>query len=228
MRTTNVPNSGRVPSVLPRHSRRRLAPRCLVPLLLTALVAGCGSPAATLGAVAKIALSASGLTAPELPDSQKPPLKVPMAIATGKNLNADARGRPLAAVVKIYKLKDTTAFYQAPFNAFVTPGSDKAALGDDLVDTREITLIPDQQLNWTESVPRTANAIGVVVLFHSPGAQRWRFAFDAAVAEKSGIVMGAHACALTITRGAVLPLQGSGSASPAPAYNQLVQVNCPT
>lgn len=203
-------------------------PRFLVPALLTALVAGCGSPAATLGTVAKIALNASGLTAPELPESQKPPRKVPMSIDAGKNLNADGRGQPLAVVVRIYKLKDTTAFYQAPFDAFVTTGRDKEVLGDALVESREITLIPGQPFNWTETVPRAAGALGIVALFHSPGPQRWRVAFDAVAAEKSGVVMGAHACALTVTKGAVLPLQSGNASGPPPNYNQLVQVNCRT
>ena len=197
-------------------------------LFAIASLSGCGSPAATLGAVAKVALEASGLTKPELPESQKPPRKVAMSIAAGKNLNADVRGQPLAAVVRIYKLKDTTNFYQAPFDAFVAAGRDKTVLGEDLVESREITLIPGRDFNWTEAVPRTASAIGVVVLFHSPSSQRWRFAFDAVETEKSGIVMGAHACALTVTRGTPLPAGGAVAGGPPPALNQLVQVNCKT
>lgn len=195
-------------------------------LLAIASLAGCGSPVATLGAVAKIALEASGVTKPELPESQKPPRKVAMSIAAGKNLNADARGQPLAAVVRIYKLKDTTSFYQAPFDAFVTTGRDKTLLGEDLVESREITLIPGRDFSWTEAVPSTASAVGVVVLFHSPSAQRWRFAFDAVEAEKSGIVMGAHACALTVTRGTPLPAGGATAGGAPSALNQLVQISC--
>jgi len=226
MRTQRPPDSGARSTTFLTAALRPSPPYRFAPMLLAALVAGCGSPAATVGAVAKIALQASGLTAPELPESQKPPRKVPMSIAAGKNLNADARGQPLAAVVRIYKLKDSTAFYQAPFDAFVTAGRDKAVLGDDLVESREITLIPDQQFNWTETVPRAAGTVGVVVLFHSPGSQRWRFAFDAVEAEKSGLVMGAHACALTVTRGAVLPMQSGHASGPPPAYNHLAQVSC--
>lgn len=193
-------------------------------LLMTLLLAGCSSPALT---IANIALEASGLKKPELPESQKPPRKVSMSIAAGKNLNADSRNRPLAVVVRIYKLKETTGFYQSSFDAFVTPGRDKTQLGDDLVESREITLIPDQQYTWTESVPRTANAVGVVVLFHSPDAQRWRFAFNAADAEKTGIVMGAHACALTVTQGAVVGQQNAqGGAATGNALNLLGPVTC--
>ncbi|MET0542199.1 MAG: type VI secretion system lipoprotein TssJ, partial [Variovorax sp.] len=125
-------------------------------------------------------------------------------------------------------LKDATAFYQAPFDAFVTAGRDKAALGDDLIESRDITLIPDQQLNLNETLPRTVSAMGIVVLFHSPGGQRWRVAFDAEGAEKTGVVIGAHACALTVTQGAVLDIQGHGQSEPPRNYNRLAQVNCKT
>ncbi|MEJ8857259.1 type VI secretion system lipoprotein TssJ [Variovorax robiniae] len=202
--------------------------RFIAAMLCATVLAGCASPLATLGSVAKVALEVSGITKPELPELQKPPRKVPVSIATGKNLNAGDSGRPLSAVMRIYKLKDTTAFYQAPFDAFVTAGRDKTALGDDLIESREITLIPDQQLNLSETLPRTVNAMGIVVLFHSPGGQRWRVAFDAAEAEKTGVVIGAHACALTVTQGAVLDMQGHGQSEPPRNYNRLAQVNCRT
>lgn len=191
-------------------------------------LSGCGSPAATLGTVAKVALDASGLTKPEIPELQKPPRKVAMSISSGKNLNADVRGQPLAVVVRIYTLKSAASFYQAPYDAFVTPGRDKLTLGDDLLESREVTLIPGRDFNWTEVVPRTASAVGIVVLFHTPYEQRWRFAFDAAEAEKTGITMGAHACALTVTRGTPLPASGNAAQGAAAALNQLAQVNCKT
>lgn len=194
-------------------------------LLAAAMLAGCGT-ASTVATVANIALEMSGVKKPELPESQKPPRKVPVSLAAGTNLNADGRGRPLAVVARVYKLKDSTSFYQAPFDAFVTPGRDKAVLGDDLIESREITLLPGQQYDWTETVPRTANAVGVVVLFHSPGAQRWRFAFDPIESEKTGVLMGVHACALTVTRGAIVPAQNAGSTGPAPAANLLSPIQC--
>nr|WP_218508423.1 type VI secretion system lipoprotein TssJ [Variovorax sp. dw_308] len=223
MRTRSVSLEG-----LPRCESAHAVPayRFITTLLCAAALAGCASPVATLGTVAKVALEVSGLSKPELPELQKPPRKVPVSIAAGKNLNADDRGRPLAAVMRIYKLKDTTAFYQAPFDAFVTTGRDKAVLGDDLIESRDITLIPDQQLNLSETLPRTVNAMGIVVLFHSPGGQRWRVAFDAAEAEKTGVVIGAHACALTVTQGAVIDVQGHGQSEPPRTYNRLAQVNC--
>lgn len=194
-------------------------------LLTAALLGGCGT-AGTVATVANIALEMTGVKKPELPESQKPPRKVPVSLAAGTNLNADSRGKAVAVVARIYKLKDSTSFYQAPFDAFVTPGRDKAVLGDDLIESREITLIPGQRYDWTEAMPRSANALGVVVLFHSPGAQRWRFAFDPVESEKTGVLMGAHACALTVTRGAIVPVQNAGSNAPAPSPHLLAPIQC--
>jgi type VI secretion system protein VasD len=197
-------------------------------VLPCALLAGCTAigTASTVLKVANVALEASGLKQPELPESQKPPRKVVVSLAAGKNLNADAQGKPLAVVARIYKLRDSTSFYQAPFDAFVTPGRDKALLGDDLIETREITLLPNQQYDWTETVPRHAGALAVVVLFHSPGTGRWRFAFDPVESEKSGVLIGAHACALTVTRGAIAPVQNASSSTPATPPNLLTPVPC--
>ena len=191
-------------------------------LCAATLLSGCG----TAANVADAALELSGDRKPELPESQKPPRKVAMPIAAAKNPNTDSRGRPLSMVVRIYKLKDSTTFYQAPFDAFVTPGGDKTVLGDDLLESREITLLPGQRYDWTESVARQAGAVGVVALFNAPNARRWRFAFDPVESEKTGILIGAHACARTVTRGALIAPQDAGGSADGDAANLLAAVPC--
>lgn len=206
-------------------ARQRRADWHLAALLALVAVSGCGSTVGTVATVAKVALQVAGINTQELPESQKPPRKVSIALSVGSNLNADAKKQPLSALMRIYKLKETTSFLQAPLDVFVTPGRDKALLGDDLVESRDVTVIPSQDISWVESVARSAGAVGIVVLFHTPQPGRWRFAFDAIEAEKTGIVMGAHACALTVTRGTPLPppgMAGDGAAH----LNQLVHVRC--
>ncbi len=192
---------------------------------LTALwLAGCGSVGGTPGSATGTALEIFGLKRPDIPESQKPPRKVAVSIAAGKNLNTDPNGKPLALVVRIYKLKDTTSFYQAPFDTFVHPGQDKKVLGDDLIESREITLLPDRSYQWTESVPRQAGALAVVGLFYSPTIQRWRFAFDPVESEKTGILVGAHGCAFTVTKGEIIAPQNALGAVPAP--DLLSEISC--
>ena len=52
-------------------------------------------------------------------------------------------------------------------------------------------------------------SLGIVALFRSPAAQRWKFAFNTEKNEKSGIVIGLHACAMTVTSGTLTTPAGA-------------------
>jgi len=174
--------------------------RCL-PLLLVVSLAGCASGG--IGSIAGAALQVAGLAkAPEVPDAQKPARNVAIRLHAANKLNVDARGQPLALVARIYKLRQNAAFERAPFAAFLDADAGKQALGADLLEVKEVTLVPGQQVELLEKVSREAGYIGVVALFHSPAPQRWRLAFAAGDAEKQGLTVGAHACALSVGTGA--------------------------
>jgi type VI secretion system protein VasD len=53
--------------------------------------------------------------------------------------------------------------------------------------------------------------------------QRWKFAFDPAKSEKSGIMVGLHNCAMTVTNGTVIPPE---QGLPAQPLNMLSSVSC--
>ncbi|MFL6675076.1 MAG: type VI secretion system lipoprotein TssJ [Massilia sp.] len=163
-----------------------------------AALAGCAG-----GGLGSIAGSAFGLNKPpELPDAQKPARQVAIRLHAADKLNVDARGQPLALVARIYKLRQAGAFEQAPYAAFLSPQAEKEALGADLVEVKEITLVPGQRYEVTEKVSREAGFVGVVALFRAPAPQRWRLAFAAADAEQAGVTVGLHACALSVGAGA--------------------------
>lgn len=164
--------------------------------------AGCSTPA-TVQTIAQIALEAAGVTRPtaEVPDAQKPPRNVPLRIHAGANLNADAGGRPLALVMRVYKLRQAASFSAAPYHTFLDPVREKEAFGTDLIEVREITLTPGQRFETLEKVSKEADYIGVVALFHTPAPQRWRMSFRADKAEKEGLTLGMHACAITVGSG---------------------------
>jgi type VI secretion system protein VasD len=188
-----------------------------------ALLGGCAAGVTVLGAAANAALQASGLGKPDVPDAQKPPRNVPLTLYAAPNLNAANDKRPLALVVRLYVLKDTTSFQQAPFDAFTDATKEKTTLGGDLLGVREVTLIPGQRYIVTEKVSREAQAFGIVALFRDPAMQRWKFAFDPAKSEKSGIMVGLHNCAMTVTNGTVIaPEQGM----PSQPLNMLSSVSC--
>jgi type VI secretion system protein VasD len=197
--------------------------RYLLPLAACALLAGCAAAVPLLGSAGSAALQMAGIGKPDLPDAQKPPRNLGITLYAAPNLNAANDNRPLALVVRLYALKDPTAFQQASFDSFTDPGKEKTALGGDLLSVREITLIPGQRYNATEKVSREAQAFGVVALFRDPALQRWKLTFDPAKSEKSGIIIGLHNCAMTVTGGSVIsPQQGL----PAGQLDLLSSVSC--
>jgi type VI secretion system protein VasD len=173
-----------------------------VPLAFcTFLLSGCAGGG--IGAIAGAALDATGLRkSAELPDAQKPPRTVALKLHAADNLNVNSQGQPLALVARIYKLRQNAAFERTPFAAFLDPAAERQALGADLVEVKEVTLVPGQHYEVDEQVAREAGYLGVVALFHAPAAQRWRLSFAAADAERQGVTVGAHACALSVGAGA--------------------------
>jgi type VI secretion system protein VasD len=151
--------------------------------------------------MADAAMEKIGLKKPELPELQRPPRKIKLRMYAGDNLNAGARGKPLSVIVKIYKLKDFAAFSQAPYDTFLTSAKEKEAFGGDVLDARELTLIPGKTYEFDETVSRDSAAVAVVALFLTPASERWKYAFSPADSEESGITIGIHACAMSVVAG---------------------------
>lgn len=139
---------------------------------------------------------------PELADAQKPARTVSVRLHAAAKLNTDARGRSLALVARVYKLRQSAAFESAPYAAFLSPQAEQAAFGADLVGVKEITLVPGQKYEVQEKVSREAGYIGIVALFNKPAPQRWRLAYSAAEAEPAGVTVGLYACSLASGAGA--------------------------
>jgi len=134
---------------------------------------------------------------PELPDTQKPARSVMLRLHASPNLNAGAGSQPFALATRIYKLRQPDAFRRMPFDSFLSLHSEHELLGNDLLEVKEVMLIPGQRYEIIEKVPHEAYYIGVVALFRTPGENRWRTLVPAADAEKSGITIGLHACTLS-------------------------------
>lgn len=178
-------------------------------------LAGCAGGATMPGGGA---LEALGLRKPPpVPESQQPPRTVALHLHAAPRLNVDARGQPLALLVRIYKLRQRNTFEGAPYAVFLSPQAERELLGTDLVEVRELTLVPGQHLDLNEKLARDVSWLGVVALFHAPAAQSWRASFAAADAEQAGVTVGLHACALTA---------GAGAAPASAAMKPLSLVHC--
>lgn len=183
--------------------------------ILSLSVQGCaGGAAGALGVVANVALQAAGLKDRGPP----PPKMIPLRIHAGFNLNSDDEGQGFAVVTRIYKLRDAGAFMSAPITAFGNPMRERDALGDSMLEVREIVLTPGQRIESSERMTSEMAYLGIVVLFRSPAPERWRVAFSQSDIEKSGVTLGAHGCALSVAEGKVYGLNASQAAllSPVP------------
>jgi type VI secretion system protein VasD len=166
----------------------------LAMLMAAYALAGCGS-----NGLATKAMEATGLRKPpELPEAQKGPRSVSLRLHASPKLNVDKRGQPLALAVRLYKLRQKDAFEQAPYSAFLNPQAERESLGPDLLEVREIMLVPGQRYEVTEKLSREAGHLTVVALFQRPAEGRWRTTVTAADAERDGVSLGLHACALTV------------------------------
>lgn len=133
---------------------------------------------------------------PELPDAQKPARSVVLRLHASPNLNAGAGRQPLALAARIYKLRQPDAFQRMPFDSFLSQRSESEQLGSDLLEVKEVMLVPGQRYEAMERVPREARYIGVVALFRAPADGHWRALAVADDAEKSGFTIGLYACAI--------------------------------
>jgi len=196
-------------------------------LLALPLLSGCAGAGAGVDAAAAAdkpllagAMEAVGLRKPPpppLPEAQQPPRNVTLRLHAAKRLNVDARGHSLALLVRVYKLRQRAAFDAAPYAAFLSPQAEREALGADLVEVKEVTLVPGQQLELAERLARDTGWLGIVALYHSPAREGWRLAFAAADAEQAGVTVGLHACAMNV---------GSGAAASGAGVKPMSLVRC--
>jgi len=152
---------------------------------------------------------------PDVPDSALPDRKVNWRVSASDSLNADDEGHGLALVLRLYKLRSPDAFLQASYDTFGDPAKEKAALNDDLIGAREVLLVPGQHYEALEKLAREARFIGVVALYRQPAEGRWRYAFNAASAARTGLTIGALACALTVQVGEPLGVSARAARSAA-------------
>lgn len=167
------------------------------PLLLAAVLSGCAGDG-----LAGRALEAAGMRKPPEADRLKGPRSIALRLHAASKLNADAQGRPLALLARVYSLRQNAAFEAAPYATFLTPGADREAFGADLIDVKDVTLVPGQRYEVIEKLPREAMYIGVVALYRAPAPQGWRLSFAAADAESAGVTVAMQACALAAGAGA--------------------------
>ena len=172
--------------------------RTAIATLFACMLAGCASGGGGVGKAFNRTLESVGLR--EIDHDERAGIRtVPLRLYAGDNLNAGTGTRALATVVRVYHLRGMQRFEQAPFDALMDEASEQAALGNDLVQAREVVLTPGARELFDERLSPDTTHVAVVALFRAPASHRWRYAFDARQRgiERDGITVGLHACALT-------------------------------
>jgi len=166
-------------------------------------LAGCSSVTAVrvLGAAVTAARETAGLKEPTGVGEDRPYRPLTLTLAGGERLNATAAGEALALVVQVYQLREGSAFATLPYAQAVNAERARAALGEDLVALRELTLLPGRTYRLDEPVRTDVRIVGIVALYRAPAPNRWKLAFDRDASTRDGITVGFHACAMTVGTG---------------------------
>lgn len=172
-------------------------------LMLPVFLSGCTTMGAvsTIAQVANFALGAAGVNKPADPNAS---IDSPFYIRASNDLNTDDYNHAFSVVIRVYQLKQNSAFQQAYYDIFLDPQKEKSAFGSDVVAVKEITLIPGQIFTNTEKISVVADYIGIVALFRTPAAKRWKLTFPTKDLNKTGIALGVSACSITVVSGTAL------------------------
>jgi type VI secretion system protein VasD len=111
--------------------------------------------------------------------------KVILTSDGGNQLNPDASGTPLSVVLRVYQLTSLERF--ASVDADSLWDDPQKALGNTLIENREITLLPGMGQVDKWPLNQAAGYVGVAAFFRSDENSRWKVAFDANSLRKDGI-----------------------------------------
>lgn len=175
-------------------------------LALFTLLSGCSSMSSVqlAGTAIGLVLEATGVIKKDSGDPSRRTTDLSLRIFGGERLNTTSNGESMSLVVKVYVLRSPERLRTLTDQQITSLESEREAMGEDLISVREITVIPGKNYDMVLKVPGDANAIGVVGMFRAPYFSRWKLAFDAKRSIDTGIIVGAHACALSTSRGGLL------------------------
>lgn len=95
-----------------------------------------------------------------------------LVVSADANINPDMRGTPTPVVVRIYELKNESAFESADF--FSLYEKEQAVLGGDLIQRDEVVLRPNDKHIITRRANNDARVIGVIAAFRNLERSTWK------------------------------------------------------
>lgn len=94
-------------------------------------------------------------------------------------INLTDSGASSPVLVRVYQLKGKDRFQQAMFKTLWK--NDTEELGSDLVDRKEMTVYPDEKVDFplAVDVKRGASYLAIMALFRQPDVEGWRQVVEA-------------------------------------------------
>lgn len=95
-----------------------------------------------------------------------------LVVSADGTINPDMRGHPTPVVVRIYELKNESAFESADF--FSLYEKEQTVLGGDLIQRDEVVLRPNDSRLITRRANNDARVLGVIAAFRNLERSTWK------------------------------------------------------
>jgi type VI secretion system protein VasD len=105
-------------------------------------------------------------------EAAPPPTELHLALSAVPSLNPDKDGRPSPVVVRLFELTTPTEFNQADF--FDLFDNDRATLGDALVATDELEVLPADKRSLDRTLDPRTRFVGFLAAFREVEVSSWR------------------------------------------------------
>lgn len=133
--------------------------------------------------------------------------KVILTADGGNQLNPDESGRPLSVVLKVYQLSALDRF--ASIDADSLWDNPQQALGNTLIDSQELTLLPGMGQIEQWPLNKATGYVGIAAFFRSDEKSHWKVAFDANSLRKDGIWFSSDGLRVLVDNNHVLAVRGN-------------------
>lgn len=139
------------------------------------------------------------------------PQRLQVEASAAPVINRDAVGGPLSVVVRLYQLKDRTAFDLLTFERLTRARDDRELLGEQLLARHEFVVVPGGSYSASEPLAAETRYVGLAGFFREPDRQHWRFIIDARAARENGLRFRLEDCHLKVLAPEPLAMPGQPS-----------------
>lgn len=147
--------------------------------------------------------------------------KVILTSDGGNQLNPDESGKPLSVVLRVYQLSSLERFTSTDADSLWD--NPQQALGNTLIENREITLLPGMGQVDRWPLNKAASYVGVAAFFRSDENSRWKVAFDANSLRKDGIWFSSEGLRVLVDNNTVTAVGGVDVLNKPKTAEQLAQ-----